>query len=95
MNWSERIIKHDGFVDNALKVAAIAPIAITVIQTLYFLPKFNERVKQVEAGVKQPKELWDHDPFFLRGHRGYIAFDTLKISALAVAGLRFGIMLKN
>lgn len=47
------------------------------------------------SGEATAQELWDQDPFFLKGHRGYIALDTIKIASLAVAGLRFGLMLKN
>ncbi|KAL9552895.1 hypothetical protein PS6_004205 [Mucor atramentarius] len=95
LNWNERIARHDGFVDNVLKTAALAPIAITVAQSVYFLPRFNKRAELVAKGGATAKELWDKDPFFLKGHRAYITLDTLKISALAVAGLRFGLMLKN
>ncbi|KAG1053376.1 hypothetical protein G6F43_004542 [Rhizopus delemar] len=95
LNWHSRIIKHNGFIDHALKAAVIAPIAITAIQSVYFLPRLNKRAVQVSRGETTTKELWDHDPFFLKGHRGYITLDTIKISALAVAGLRFGLMLKN
>jgi len=42
LNWYERIARHDGFVDNVLKTAALAPIAITVAQSVYFLPRFNK-----------------------------------------------------
>ncbi|CEI86832.1 hypothetical protein RMCBS344292_01260 [Rhizopus microsporus] len=95
LNWNGRIIKHNRFVDNALKAAVIAPVAITVIQSVYFLPRLNKRAAQVSRAEVTTKELWDRDPFFLKGHRGYIALDTIKVSALAVAGLRFGLMLKN
>lgn len=95
LNWNHRILRHDGFVDNALKAAAIAPIAITVIQAVYFLPKFNKRAVLVSNGEATAEELWQRDNFFLKGHRAYIALDTVKITALAVAGLRFGLMLKN
>ena len=78
-----------------MKAAAIAPIAITVIQSVYFLPKFNKRAVAVQNGETTAQQLWEQDNFFLKGHRGYITLDTLKISALAVAGLRFGLMLKN
>jgi hypothetical protein len=95
LNWNARIARHDGFVDNVLKTVALAPIAITVAQSVYFLPAFNKRAQLVASGVSTPEEIWNQDTFFLKGHRAYITFDTLKISALAVAGLRFGLMLKN
>ncbi|KAI8968323.1 hypothetical protein BDF20DRAFT_895650 [Mycotypha africana] len=95
LNWHERILKHNGFVDCVLKTAALAPIAITVAQSVYFLPKFSKRAAQVAQGSVTAKDIWDNDPFFLKGHRAYITLDTLKLSALAVAGLRFGTMLKN
>ncbi|KAI7903199.1 uncharacterized protein BX663DRAFT_507823 [Cokeromyces recurvatus] len=95
LSWNERIINHNGFVDNTLKLATLAPVAITVFQSLYLLPKFNRRAAKVIQGEATAKEIWDHDPFFLKGHRAYITLDTVKIAALAVAGLRFGLMLKN
>ncbi|OBZ87014.1 hypothetical protein A0J61_04934 [Choanephora cucurbitarum] len=95
LHWNERIVRHDGYVDNLLKAASLAPIAITVIHSVYLLPKFNRRAEEVAQGGPTAQELWEKDPFFLKGHRSYIAFDTIKISALAVAGLRYGLMLKN
>ncbi|KAI9476276.1 MAG: hypothetical protein EXX96DRAFT_576523 [Benjaminiella poitrasii] len=95
LNWNDRIVKHNGFVDNVLKAAALAPIAITVFQSVYFLPKFNRRAAETVQGGATAQDLWERDPFFLKGHRTYITLDTIKISALAVAGLRFGLMLKN
>ncbi|KAI9259071.1 hypothetical protein BY458DRAFT_541265 [Sporodiniella umbellata] len=95
LNWHGRITRHNGFVDTTLKAAAIAPIAITVIQSLYFLPRLNKRAVQVSRGETTTRQLWEKDPFFLKGHRGYITLDTIKIGALAVAGLQFGLMLKN
>ncbi|GAA5813925.1 hypothetical protein MFLAVUS_007414 [Mucor flavus] len=95
LSWNQRILNHHGYVDNTLKAAIIAPVAITVIQSLYFLPRFNKRAALVAKGEATAQQLWDRDPFFLKGHRAYIALDTLKISCLAVAGLRFGLMLKN
>lgn len=95
LNWNERITRHNGYVDNVLKAVSLAPIAITVAQSVYFLPKFNKRAQLVASGASTPEELWNKDTFFLKGHRAYIGLDTLKITALAVAGLRFGLMLKN
>ncbi|CAO3674815.1 unnamed protein product [Rhizopus stolonifer] len=95
LNWHGRISQHNGFVDCTLKAAAIAPVAITVIQSLYFLPRLNKRAIQVSQGQVTTQQLWERDNFFLKGHRGYIALDTIKIGCLAVAGLQFGLMLKN
>ncbi|KAI8978041.1 hypothetical protein BDB01DRAFT_837484 [Pilobolus umbonatus] len=93
--WTHRILKYDGYVSNLLKVAVIAPIATTAIQTLCILPGVNKRAVKVVKGEQTTRELWEKDPFFLRGHRAYITLETIKLSALAVAGLKFGTMLKN
>ncbi|KAG0744018.1 hypothetical protein G6F57_004069 [Rhizopus arrhizus] len=95
ISWNDRIVKNNGFVDNMLKAAAVAPIAITVIQSAYFTPRLNKRAIQIGRGEAMVEGVYDHQSPPLTGLVGYIALDAIKVAALAVAGLRFGLMLKN
>ncbi|KAI8981456.1 hypothetical protein BDB01DRAFT_723873 [Pilobolus umbonatus] len=82
--WRMRIIDHDGYVDKYLATVIVIPAAITAIQAVYFLPALNKKAKQINYGG---------DPTFPKAHRVYIGLETMKVTGLALAGLRFGKML--
>ncbi|KAI8882001.1 hypothetical protein K501DRAFT_286066 [Backusella circina FSU 941] len=92
-NWHHRIVTNNGFIDSILKGAVLAPIIITTVQSIYFVPHFLKLANSVDQGEVTAQALWSTSLF--QRHRQYIALDTVKVTCLGLAGWRFGKMLKN
>ncbi|KAI8328264.1 hypothetical protein BC941DRAFT_489164 [Chlamydoabsidia padenii] len=70
----------------------IAPVAISVLQAFCLLPPYHRQV--VARGEGKASELW-HDGSFVKRHQVFVGLDFVKVSCLAVAGLRFGCQLSK
>ncbi|KAI9483277.1 MAG: hypothetical protein EXX96DRAFT_136518 [Benjaminiella poitrasii] len=87
--WRKRIIDNNGYIDACLARSIWIPATVTAIQAVYLLPKLNEKAKQNTLTTT----VNDKCAAFPKSHRAYIGFEAVKLTGLAVAGLRFGRML--
>lgn len=72
----------------------VAPIAISVLQGMCFLPPYHRQVTRVHEGKISSADLW-LDGSFVKRHQLFVGLDLVKVSCLAVAGLRFGCQLSK
>ncbi|ORX54535.1 hypothetical protein DM01DRAFT_1335672 [Hesseltinella vesiculosa] len=81
-------------VSQCLTACVAAPVAITALQVFCFYPNYQREVAQVREKSKTADDLFK-DPSFVTRHRLFHGMDFVKVSCLAVAGLRLGCMLSK
>ncbi|KAI8070756.1 hypothetical protein BC940DRAFT_295483 [Gongronella butleri] len=81
-------------VSHCLTVAVAAPVAITALQVFCFYPNYQRQVADVHAKKTSADDLFS-DKSFVTRHRIFHGLDFVKVSCLAVAGLRLGCMLSK
>ncbi|KAI8089793.1 uncharacterized protein BX664DRAFT_333900 [Halteromyces radiatus] len=72
----------------------VVPAAITALQGICLLPNYHRQVARVHDGKSSAADLLA-DSSFVNRHRVFLGLDFLKVSCLALAGLRFSCMLSK
>ncbi|KAI7907959.1 uncharacterized protein BX663DRAFT_482203 [Cokeromyces recurvatus] len=87
--WRKRILDNNGYIDACLARSIWIPATVTAIQAVYLLPKLNKKSKEIPSSTQSNEKCAS----FPKAHCAYIGFEAVKLTGLAVAGLRFGKML--
>ncbi|ORZ08652.1 hypothetical protein BCR42DRAFT_424626 [Absidia repens] len=72
----------------------VAPVAISVLQGICLMPQSHRQVARVHEGKSTSADLLN-DASFVQRRKIFVGLDFVKVSCLAIAGLRFGCQLSK